>query len=78
MILLPFVLKTITTKLHDCYNFDGILSPYHINKLMLSLFREKRQVKKTVLLKFFKENNWNVYFGTTNVEIENHKAGIKL
>jgi hypothetical protein len=46
---------------------------------MLSLFREKRQSQENSSVGiFFKENNWNVYFGTTNVEIENHKAGIKL
>jgi hypothetical protein len=43
---------------------------------MLSLYLRKDQ--KTVLLKIFKENNWNVYFRVLNVEIENHKAGIKL
>jgi hypothetical protein len=41
MIVLPFVLKKHNDCCIDCANFDGSLSPYHINKLMLSLYLRK-------------------------------------
>jgi hypothetical protein len=44
---------------------------------MLSLYLRKDKSENSSVGNF-KENNWNVYFRTTNVEIEDHKAGIKL
>jgi hypothetical protein len=49
------------------------LSPYHINKLMLSLYLRKTSENSSI--ENFKENNWNVYFSTTNVEIETTRLG---